>query len=69
MKIYEVAPMDDGSEFHPTKAKAIEAAKFYGSEDMEVIEHEIGRLTKEVACRLASGRGFSISRRTVWKAH
>lgn len=67
MKIYELGPLPDGELFFPTSGEAIKEAKFYG-EGMYVIEHEIGRLTKAVACRLASGRNFSISNREIWTA-
>jgi hypothetical protein len=63
MKIYEIGPLDGSSEFLPTKSEAIARAKGYGE---YVIEHEIGKLTKSVACKLASGHGFSISHREVW---
>jgi len=67
MKIYGIGPLDDGNQFFATKAEAIREAKFYGA-GMYVIEYEIGRLNKAVACRLASGRGFSISQREIWTA-
>ncbi len=68
MIIYELAGMFDGeSEFFPSKEKAIKRAKEYSDlAGMYVIRHDIGRLTKAAACRLASGHGFSIEQVEVW---
>ena len=69
MKLYNVN--DDAgevNEYFPTKTEAIARAKSYDDPGMSVIEHEIGKLTKSVACALASGKKFSVSRRTVWTA-
>ena len=67
MKIYAVGPLDDGYEFFPTKKQAIARAKEYDEAGGFVIEYEIGRLSKEVACRLASGEGFAKAQRYVWR--
>lgn len=66
MKLYRLGPLDEGDEFFPTKKAAIARAKDYDLEYGYVVEHEIGRLTKTLACALASGRGYSRSHRTVW---
>lgn len=68
MKLYELGPLEEGEEYFPTRRKAIARAKSYGEPGMYVDEVDIGRLTKDVACRLASGRGFVQLRRRVWSA-
>jgi hypothetical protein len=69
MKIYEVhdAGASELQEYFPTKSSAIARAKSYG-DGMTVTEHEIGNLTKAVACRLASREGFSKSMHEIYKS-
>lgn len=70
MKIYEVDPADfsfDYPDYHPTKRKAIESARGYANAEIVVFEVEVGELTKDLACRLASQRDFVIERREVWR--
>lgn len=67
MKIYSVGPLDEGDEFFATKREAILRAKDYDIEDGYVIEHETGKMTKQLACRLASGRQWCVSQKEVWR--
>jgi hypothetical protein len=68
MIIYEIGGLDEGSEFFPSKRAAIKRAKEYGAPNLYVSSHDIGKLTKERACQLASGQGFSLETVTVWEA-
>lgn len=70
MKIYEVrdGSGDGDPEFFPTKKAAVAQALAYGgaAEDMSVVAHEIGKLTKAVLCAVGSRRGYSISRKQIY---
>lgn len=69
MKIYEVngGPFEDRV-FFRNKTLAVKEAKELGNEHTYVNEHDIGSVTKDVICKLASGRGFSKSHKQVWPA-
>jgi hypothetical protein len=66
MKIYSLGPLEQGDEYLPTKKAALARLKEYGEPDLCITEIEIGKLTKDVACRLASGRGFAKSMTTIY---
>lgn len=66
MILYQVGPLDVNDEFFSTKKEAIKRAKSYGEEDMYVYAIDIGNLTKDTACRLASSRAFAKSRKKIW---
>lgn len=66
MILYAAHFSSEPGEFFSNKRDAIAAGKFMGAGSY-VVKYDIGKVTKEKICLLASGCGFAESQETIWE--